>query len=55
MAARRKRRSSKTKTRKRSNRSVSVKAHYRSPRGADKGKPRVRVPAYRRRKGKDQR
>lgn len=25
-----------------------VKAHYRSPRGPDRGKPRVKVPAYRR-------
>lgn len=43
------------KTKKRSNRTVYVKGHTRSPRGPDKGKPKVRVPGHRRRKPKDKR
>jgi len=29
---------------------TKIKGHSRGPRGADKGKPRVRVPAHQRRK-----
>jgi len=52
---RRKKSSSKKKTRKLSGRVVAVKAHTRSPRGANKGKKPVRVPGYKRRKPKDKR
>lgn len=43
------------KAKKRSNRAVTVKAHTRSPRGANKGKKRVVVPGYKRRKPKNKR
>ena len=43
------------RTRKKSNRAVTVKPHTRSPRGANKGKPRVVVPGYKRRKPKGKR
>lgn len=35
-----------------SNKSVGIRRHSRSPRGPDAGKPRVRVPAYKRAKPK---
>jgi hypothetical protein len=43
------------RTRKKSNRAVTVKSHTRSPRGANKGKKRVVVPGYKRRKPRDKR
>lgn len=43
------------KTKKKSNRTVTVKGHTRSPRGPNKGKKPVRVPGYKRRKPKDSR
>jgi hypothetical protein len=39
---------SKRKRRKGAGRAVGVKPHGRSPRGSNRGKPRVRVDAYRR-------
>lgn len=36
-------------------RKVHVKSHTRGPRGPDKGKPRVKVPAYSRRKPRNRR
>ena len=43
----------KRKAKKKSNRSVTVKPHTRSPRGKNSGKSRVTVPGYKRRKPKD--
>lgn len=40
---------------KKSGRVVRVKPHTRSPRGPNKGKKRVVVPGYKRRKSKDSR
>lgn len=43
------------KSKKKSNRAVTVKPHTRSPRGPNRGKKRVVVPGYKRRKPKAKR
>jgi hypothetical protein len=46
---------SKRKRKKGSGRAVGVKTHGRSPRGSNRGKPRVRVDSYRRGKPQSKR
>jgi len=55
MARKRRRRKAKGGRSTQGGRKVRVKAHTRSPRGPNAGKPRVRVPTYARRRPRKQR